>query len=98
MLFAASYAVASLAAFVAASDGAQVPLTATISEKLELNSTLKMNSGHYIPLLGFGVWQTYDILGSCTQPLWNRFANTCAGLTIKLKRLLKPLSKLATDT
>jgi hypothetical protein len=34
----------------------QAPMGAT--SKLTINSTVKMNSGHEIPLLGFGVWQT----------------------------------------
>jgi len=60
MLFTTSQVLAGLAALTAA-HVAQKPLTETVSSKLTINSTVKMNSGHYIPLLGFGVWQTpYD--------------------------------------
>jgi hypothetical protein len=57
MLFSTTTLLAGLAAvsnaYVAQS---QAPMGAT--SKLNINSTLKMNSGHEIPLLGFGVWQT----------------------------------------
>lgn len=58
MFFSTTTLLASLAAvsnaYVAQS---QVPLGA--SSKLTINSTIMMNSGHAIPRLGFGVWQTY---------------------------------------
>ena len=62
MLLTTTSLLAGLVAFTAAADVAQAPLQSTVShKKLKLNSTMKMNSGHHIPILGFGVWQTYDL-------------------------------------
>lgn len=59
MLFTTSHMLAGLTA-LASAHVAQKPLASLISHRLDINSTAKMNSGHHIPLLGFGVWQTYD--------------------------------------
>ena len=62
MMFTATQLLAVLAA-VTQAHVAQSPLGSDLSSssKLTINSTLKMNSGHSIPILGFGVWQTYVI-------------------------------------